>query len=76
MNRDRKGLPRSFSSKESACQFRRHRSHPWVGKAPWRRHGKPLQYSCLENPWTGESGGLTESNTTYRPNDDRDGKGR
>ena len=50
MNRDRKGLPRSFSSKESACQFRRHGSHPWVGKAPWRRHGKPLQYSCLENP--------------------------
>ena len=23
---------------------------PWVGKIPWRRHGNPLQYSCLENP--------------------------
>ena len=24
----------------------------WVGKIPWRRNGNPLQYSCLENPWT------------------------
>ena len=23
---------------------------PWVGTIPWRRHGNPLQYSCLENP--------------------------
>ena len=23
---------------------------PWVEKIPWRRHGNPLQYSCLENP--------------------------
>ena len=23
---------------------------PWVGKIPWRRHGNPPQYSCLENP--------------------------
>ena len=23
---------------------------PWVGKIPWRRHGNPLQYSCLEHP--------------------------
>ena len=22
----------------------------WVGKIPWRRHGNPLQCSCLENP--------------------------
>ena len=22
---------------------------PWVEKIPWRRHGNPLQYSCLEN---------------------------
>ena len=36
-----------------ACQRRRHerlRFDPWVGKIPWRRHGNPLQYSCLENP--------------------------
>ena len=56
MYRDRKGLPRWFSSKECACQFRRHGFHPRMGKVPWRRHGKPLQCSCLENamdrgPW-------------------------
>ena len=32
---------------------------PWVGKIPWRRHGNPLQYSCLLLvPWTEEPGGL------------------
>ena len=24
--------------------------NPWVRKIPWRGHGNPLQYSCLENP--------------------------
>ena len=45
---------RSFSGgsdgKESACQCRRHRFDPWVGKIPQRREGLPtLVYSCLEN---------------------------
>ena len=31
------GLPRWLSSKESACQCRRCRVHPWAGKIPWRR---------------------------------------
>ena len=22
----------------------------WVRKTPWRRHGNPLQYSCMESP--------------------------
>jgi len=35
------------------CRF-----NPWVGKIPWRRHSNALQYSCLENPWTEEPGGL------------------
>ena len=26
-------------------------------RTPGGGHGKPLQYSCLENPWTEESGG-------------------
>ena len=30
-------------------QSRRPRFDPWVGKIPWRRHGNPLQNSCLEN---------------------------
>ena len=29
------------------------RFNRWVGKIPWRRHGNPLQYSCLENPMDG-----------------------
>ena len=40
------GLPRwhSTSSKEPACQGRRHKRcgfDPWVGKIPWRRAWKP-----------------------------------
>ena len=31
-------------------QCRRCRFYPWVGKIPWKRHGNPLDYSCLENP--------------------------
>ena len=30
----------------------------WVGKIPGGEHGNPLQYSCLENPWVEEPGGL------------------
>ena len=38
------------SDEEPACQCKRHGFDPWVGKIPWRGHGHPLQYSCLENP--------------------------
>ena len=27
--------------KESTCQFRRHRFHPWIGKVPWKRKWQP-----------------------------------
>ena len=33
-------------------------AYPWVGKIPGEGHGNPVQYSCLENPWTEEPGGL------------------
>ena len=33
-------------------------SVPGSGRSPEGGHGNPLQYSCLENPWTEESGGL------------------
>ena len=36
--------------KESACQSRRCRFNPWVGKIPGGGSGNILQYSCLENP--------------------------
>ena len=31
------GLPQRLNSKESACQCRRPKFNPWVGKIPWRR---------------------------------------
>ena len=47
------GFPSGSVVKESACQCRRCRFDPWVGKIPWRRKWQPLQY-----PWTEEPGGL------------------
>ena len=40
-------------------------------KMPWRRHGNPLQYSCLENPmdrgaWWATVHGVTKRDTTER----------
>ena len=38
------GIPKWLSSKESACQFRRHRRRefdPWVGKIAWRKGWQP-----------------------------------
>jgi len=37
----RLGLPRWLSGKESTCQCRRCRLHPWVRKIPWRRKWQP-----------------------------------
>ena len=34
-------LPRWCCPKESACQQRRHRFNPWVGKIPWKRKWQP-----------------------------------
>ena len=36
------------------------------GRSPGGRNGNPLQYSCLENPWTGESGGLQSMGSQSR----------
>ena len=33
-------------------------SIPGSVRSPGERNGHPLQYSCLENPWTEEPGGL------------------
>ena len=35
------GLSWWHRGKESACQCRRHRFNPWVGKIPWRRKWQP-----------------------------------
>ena len=41
---------------------------PWVGKIPWTRYGKPLQFSRLENlmdrgAWWATVHGVTKSRT-------------
>ena len=52
----RTGFPGGSGLKESTCKAgnclkcSRWNFGPWVGKIPWRRNGRPLQYSCLENP--------------------------
>ena len=51
-------LPRWQSSKESACQCRRCSLIPEPGRSPGEGNGNPLQYSCLENSWPEEPGGL------------------
>ena len=47
------GLPWWLSSKESACQCRRHRFNPWVRKIPWRRKWQHTPVFFLENPMDG-----------------------
>ena len=39
-------------------QCRRPGFDPWFGKIPGEGNGNSLQYSCLENSWTVEPGGL------------------
>ena len=49
------------SGKEPTCQGRKVRAMGWIprlGRSPGGGHGNPFQYSCLENLWTGEPGGL------------------
>ena len=54
-------LPRWLSGKESACNAGDTCSIPGSGRSPGEGHGNPFQYSCLENPWTEEPGGLQSS---------------
>ena len=44
------GFPDGSDGKESACNVGDLGSIPELGRAPVRGHGRPLQYSCLENP--------------------------
>ena len=44
-------FPRGIIGKDPACRgFEDVYSIPGSGRSPGRRHGNPLQYSCLENP--------------------------
>jgi len=44
------GFPGGSAGKEPACQCRRCKFDPWVGKIPWRRKCNPPQCTCLGNP--------------------------
>ena len=52
------GFSHSSVGKESACNAGDLGSIPGSGRSPGEGNGNPLQYSCLENPWTEEPGGL------------------
>ena len=44
------GLPRWLSDKETACQAGDVGTVSVLGRSPGEGNGKPLEYSCLENP--------------------------
>ena len=53
------GFPAGSDGKDSAYNSGDPGSVPESGRSPGEGHGNPLQYSCLENPWTEEPGGLS-----------------
>ena len=52
------GTPMWLSGKESACSVPDVGLIPGSGRSPGKGNGNPLQYSCLEIPWTEEPGRL------------------
>ena len=51
------GFPDGSVGKESTRNAGDEGSIPGSGRSSEGRNGNPLQYSCLENPWTEEPGG-------------------
>ena len=59
-----RGFPGGSDDKESACQCRRPRFDPWVGKIPWRRKWQPSPILLPGKiPWMEEHGGLQSMNS-------------
>ena len=53
--------PVGSAGKESACKAGDAGNTgliPGLGRSTGGGNGNPLQYACLENPWTEETGGL------------------
>ena len=48
-----RAFPGGSDNKESACNAGDPSSIRGLGRSPGGGRGNPLQYSCLENPWTG-----------------------
>ena len=69
--RERQRLHRWLSSEELACQGRRRRFDPWVGKIPGEANGNELQYFCLGSLmdrgawWATVHGGRKDSDMTW-----------
>ena len=66
LDRDRRGFPSESDNKESACNAGDPSSIPRSGRSLGEGNGKPLQYSCLENPknreaWWATVHGITKS---------------
>ena len=53
-----KGIPGGSDGKEPGCSAGDLGSTPELERSPGEGNGYPLQYSCLENPWTEEPSGL------------------
>ena len=69
-------FPGGTSGKESTCQCRRYRFHPWVGKIPWRRKWQPTPVFLLGkshrqrslvgySPWGRKELDMTEHTQTH-----------
>ena len=59
-------FPGGLDSEVSAYNAGNLGSIPGSGRSPGAGNGKPLQYSCLENPWTEEPGGLSMGSPSVR----------
>ena len=57
------GFPGGSDGKESTCNAGDPGSISVSGRSPGEGNGYPLQYFCLENPWTEEPGGLQMDKT-------------
>ena len=62
------GFPGGSAGKESTCNAGDLGSVPGSGRSSGGGHGKPLQYSCLENPmdrgaWRAAVRGVSKSQT-------------
>ena len=53
------GLSCGSEGREIACHAGDLDSIPGSGKSPGEGNGYPLQYTCLENPWTEKPGRLS-----------------
>ena len=51
------GFPSGWGGKECTCNAGDLGSVPGLGRSPGERDDNPLQYSCLEIPWTEGPGG-------------------